>query len=68
MVVYIFYRSRTKWFPKLKMVSNKKNGPGALHLDVSTNSNLYVINAEDVPSLSAPGTEILAVTPEYLHR
>lgn len=49
--------------PKLNTISNKYTGPGSLYLELKTESNIYTIGEEEVPSLVTPKTEILAVGP-----
>ncbi|KAG7308674.1 hypothetical protein JYU34_005896 [Plutella xylostella] len=53
---------------KLPMKSNQTTGPGAIKFDVLVTGNVYVLNEEEVPSLTTLGSDVLNVVPEVSHR
>ncbi|KAM3965119.1 sodium channel protein Nach [Aphomia sociella] len=54
--------------PKLPMISNKTTGPGTIMFNVMVTANVYVLNEEEVPSLTTLGSDVLAIGPEVFHK
>ncbi|KAL4713973.1 hypothetical protein ACJJTC_005604 [Scirpophaga incertulas] len=54
-------QGREKNPPKLPMISNRTTGPGAIRFHVLVPANVYVLNEEEVPSLTTLGSDILSV-------
>ncbi|XP_063623985.1 pickpocket protein 28-like [Cydia splendana] len=46
------------------MISNRTTGPGAIKFNVMVSANVYVLNAEDVPSQTTLGSDVLTIAPE----
>ncbi|XP_013186814.1 pickpocket protein 19 [Amyelois transitella] len=61
-------QGREKNVPKLPMVSNKTTGPGAINFLVLVTANVYILNEEEVPSLTTIGSDVLTVGPEVTHK
>ncbi|XP_053609848.1 pickpocket protein 19-like [Plodia interpunctella] len=62
------FHFRDKHVPKLPMVSNKTTGPGAINFLVLVTANVYILNEEEVPSLTTLGSDVLTVGPEVTHK
>ncbi|XP_032517322.2 sodium channel protein Nach [Danaus plexippus] len=54
--------------PILKMHSNRATGPGRIQFEVMLPVSVYILNEEDVPSLSYLGSEIMNVGLETHYR
>ncbi|CAH0398373.1 unnamed protein product [Chilo suppressalis] len=50
------------------MISNRTTGPGTIKFDVLVTANIYVLNEEEIPSLTTMSSDILAVSPELYQR
>ncbi|XP_049873455.1 pickpocket protein 28-like [Pectinophora gossypiella] len=61
-------QGRDKNPPKYPMISNKTTGPGAIKFNVLVTANVYVLNEEEVPTLTTIGSDVLTVGPEVFHR
>ncbi|KAJ2949042.1 hypothetical protein O0L34_g5984 [Tuta absoluta] len=61
-------QGRAKKPVKLPMISNKITGPGNIKFNVLVTANVYVLNEEEVPTLTTIGSDVLTVGPEVLHR
>lgn len=48
------------------MISNKTTGPGYIQFNVRIAANIYILNEEEVPSLTTIGSDVLTVGPEVL--
>lgn len=64
---FIFF-SREKNPPKLDMVSNRTTGPGVIRFDVMVSANVYILNEEEVPTLTTIGSDVLSVGQEIFHK
>ncbi|GBP65403.1 Sodium channel protein Nach [Eumeta japonica] len=53
---------------KFPMISNRTAGPGAIKFNVLVPGNVYVLNEEDVPSVTTLGSDVLAVGSDVFHR
>lgn len=50
------------------MISNKSTGPGMLSFDVGLPVKIYILNEEEVPSLTALGSDVIVINPEFNYR
>lgn len=64
----LYFSNREKNAPKLDMVSNRTTGPGAIRFDVMVTANIYVLNEEEVPTLTTIGSDVLTVGQEIFHK
>ncbi|CAK1548750.1 unnamed protein product [Leptosia nina] len=58
-------RERTP--PKLNLANNRTTGRGRLRFNVLVPANVYVLNKEEVPSITTPGSDVMDVAAE-IHR
>ncbi|KAL0883196.1 hypothetical protein ABMA27_016633 [Loxostege sticticalis] len=61
-------QGREKNPPKLPMISNRTTGPGMIKFDVMVTANIYVLNEEDVPSLTTMSSDVMSIGPEMSQR
>ncbi|CAH1638183.1 unnamed protein product [Spodoptera littoralis] len=61
-------QGREKNAPKLDMTSNRTTGPGAIRFDVMVTANIYILNEEEVPTLTTIGSDVLTVGQEIFHK
>ncbi|XP_045483966.1 pickpocket protein 19-like [Pieris rapae] len=61
-------QGREKRPPKLELVNNRTTGPGAMTFNVHLPGKVYVLNEEEVPSITTPESDVINVTPEMYHR
>ncbi|XP_045448255.1 sodium channel protein Nach-like [Melitaea cinxia] len=54
--------------PNLEMISNRTTGPGMIKFDVSLPVKVFVLNEEEVPSLTSLGSDFISVTLEFNYR
>lgn len=50
------------------MISNRTTGPGMIKFDVSLPVKVFVLNEEEVPSLTSLGSDFISVTLEFNYR
>lgn len=50
------------------MTSNRTTGPGAIRFDVMVTANIYILNEEEVPTLTTIGSDVLIVGQEIFHK
>ncbi|XP_034473687.1 sodium channel protein Nach [Drosophila innubila] len=49
--------------PKVNMYSNRFTGPGSLKIELLTEATVFILGAEEVPTLVTPKTDFLVVGP-----
>ncbi|XP_072949205.1 uncharacterized protein [Epargyreus clarus] len=54
--------------PRIQMVSNRTLGPGMIKFSVLVPSKVYVLNEEDVPSLTTLGSDVITIEPQVSFR
>ncbi|XP_046965567.1 pickpocket protein 28-like [Vanessa cardui] len=54
--------------PKLEMISNRTTGPGMIKFGAKLPVKVYVLNEEEVPSLTSHGSHVISVSLEFNYR
>ncbi|XP_031330649.1 sodium channel protein Nach [Photinus pyralis] len=49
--------------PRIKMISNRRTGPGTFHLQLSGITDVYLLSHQDVPCLTTPKSDVIQVAP-----
>lgn len=50
------------------MISNRTTGPGMITFDVMVTANIYILNAEEVPTITTIGSDVLTVGQEVNYK
>ncbi|XP_075978138.1 sodium channel protein Nach-like [Anticarsia gemmatalis] len=53
---------------KMDMISNRTTGPGVISFDVMVTANIYILNEEEVPTITTIGSDVLSVGQEVYHK
>ncbi|XP_038210041.1 sodium channel protein Nach-like [Zerene cesonia] len=61
-------QGRERHPPRLELVSNRTTGPGAMMFNVLVPGRVFVLNEEEVPSITTPGSDIMNVGPEIYRK
>ncbi|XP_050351156.1 sodium channel protein Nach [Nymphalis io] len=61
-------QGRGNHLPKLEMISNRTTGPGMIKFDVSLPVKVFVLNEEEVPTLTSHESDVISVSLELNYR